>query len=231
ILNVLYVFLLEDCAHAHGAMVNGQKAGTFGDAGCFSFYPTKVMTSCEGGMIITNNELIAEESKCLRTCGQNVDRQAVMLGHNWRLNEMAAIVGKHQLDHLEEFLAKRNQVAKWYEKALGNIDGITLFKTPANFRHSYYKYPLKLLDGIDRLKLGSLLKEKYGIETGHVYYPPCHLQPFYMENFGTREGDLPTSERVLKQVLCLPMHYSVTKENVEYIQDALVSSINELSAK
>jgi dTDP-4-amino-4,6-dideoxygalactose transaminase len=221
-------FLLEDCAHAHGATLDGQKAGTFGDAGCFSFYPTKVMTTCEGGMIITNNELLDEDAKCLRTCGQNVDRQMVMLGHNWRLNEMAAIVGKHQLEHLEELLAKRNEVAKWYEKVLTNIDGITLFRTPSNIRHSYYKYPLKLADGIDRLKLASLLKQKYGIETGNVYYPPCHLQPFYMENFGTREGDLPTSERVLKKVLCLPMHYKITEENIVYIRDALVLSIKEL---
>ena len=225
------LFLVEDCAHAHGAVADGRKAGTFGDAGCFSFYPTKVMTACEGGMITTNNESLAEESKCLRTCGQNSDRQAVMLGHNWRLNEMAAIVGKRQLEHLEEFLAKRNEVAKWYEKALTNIDKITLFRVPSDFRHSYYKYPLKLADGIDRLKLASLLKEKYGIETGHVYYPPCHLQPFYMENFGTREGDLPTSERVLKQVLCLPMHYGVTLENAAYIGDALASSIKELQTE
>ena len=222
------LFLLEDCAHAHGATLNGKKAGTFGNAGCFSFYPTKVMTSCEGGMIITDNESIAEESKCLRSCGQNVNREAVMLGHNWRLNEMAAIVGKHQLDNLEDFLAKRNEVAKCYEAALGNIEGVTLFSVPSNFRHSYYKYPLKLADDIDRLKLVSLLKEKYELEAGHVYYPPCHLQPFYKENFGTREGDLPASERVLKQVLCLPMHYGITKENVDYIAAALVSSIKEL---
>jgi dTDP-4-amino-4,6-dideoxygalactose transaminase len=225
------LFLLEDCAHAHGATAEGRKAGTFGDAGCFSFYPTKVMTSGEGGMIITNMERVYEESRCLRTCGQNVDRQAVILGYNWRLSEMAAIVGKHQLDHLEEFVEKRNEVARWYEQALGNVDGITLFRIPPNYRHSYYKYPLKLADGIDRLKLASMLKEKYGIETGHVYYPPCHLQPFYMENFGTCEGDLPTSERVLKQVLCLPMHYRVTQENVDYIRDAIVSTIDELSSK
>jgi perosamine synthetase len=220
-------FLIEDCAHAHGATIDGRKAGTFGDAGCFSFYPTKVMTSCEGGMIVTSNESLAVESKCLRTCGQNVDRQVVMLGHNWRLNEMAAIVGINQLEHLEEFLAKRNEIAKWYEKSLVNIKGITLFKTPSNFRHSYYKYPVKLAEGIDRLKLGGLLKEKYGVETGHVYYPPCHLQPFYIENFGTKMGDFPTSEQVLKQVLCLPMHYGVTEENVEYIRGALASSIND----
>ena len=223
------LFLLEDCAHAHGATIHGEKAGTFGDAGCFSFYPTKVMTSCEGGMIITNNQVLAEEARCLRTCGQNSERQAVMLGHNWRMNEVTAVIGKHQLENLELFLGKRNQVARWYEKALADIDGITLFKVPANFRHSYYKYPVKLADGIDRLELAGVLKQKYGIETGHVYYPPCHLHRFYVETFGTKEGDFPTAERVLKKVMCLPMHYCVTPQNVEYIRNALASSINELS--
>jgi len=223
------LFLLEDAAHAHGAMIDGKMAGTLGDAGCFSFYPTKVMTTCEGGMIITNNSQLAEQARCLRTVGQDAERKAVMLGHNWRLNEMAAVVGKHQLEHLEDFVIKRNEVAKWYEEALSNVEGISLFKVPSNFRHSYYKYPVKLADGIKREKLGSLLKEKYGVETGHVYYPPCHLQPFYMENFGTKIGDLPVAERVLNKVLCLPMHCGLTKENVDYIHDALVSSINELS--
>ena len=223
------LFLLEDAAHAHGAMIDGRMAGTLGDAGCFSFYPTKVMTTCEGGMIITNNYKLAEEARCLRTVGQNAERKAVMLGHNWRLNEMAAVVGKHQLEYLEKFVIKRNEVARWYEEALRNVEGISLFKTPSNIRHSYYKYPVKLADGIEREKLGFLLKEKYCVETGHVYYPPCHLQPFYMQNFGTQMGDLPVAETVLNKVLCLPMHYGITKENVDYIRNAVVSSINELS--
>jgi dTDP-4-amino-4,6-dideoxygalactose transaminase len=185
------------------------------------------MTACEGGMIITNNEMLAKEAEIVRTCGQNVDRQMVMLGHNWRMNELSAIVGKNQLNHLEEFLAKRNQVAKWYEKALVEVDGVKLFKTPPNFRHSYYKYPVLLADGIDRLKVASLLKNKYGIEAGHIYYPPCHLHPYYMETYGTKRGDYPTAERVLKQVLCLPMHYAVTDENVSYIVESLTSSIKE----
>jgi perosamine synthetase len=224
------LFLIEDAAHAHGAMVDGQKAGTFGDAGCFSFYPTKVMTSGEGGMIITDNLELAEEARCLRNCGQNIERQAVTLGHNWRLSEIAAVVGKHQLAHLEEFLAKRNQVAKWYEEALTGAEGISLFKTPSNSRHSYYKYPIKLADGVDRVRLSGLLKEKYGIETGHVYYPPCHMQPFYMQNFGTQVGDLPTSERVLKQVLCLPMHYGLTMENIKYTCENLLLELSVMLA-
>jgi dTDP-4-amino-4,6-dideoxygalactose transaminase len=222
------LFLLEDAAHAHGAMFDGKKAGALGDMGCFSFYPTKVMTTCEGGMITTDNEELAQTARCLRTIGQNPQRQAVMLGYNWRLNEMAAVVGKHQLAYLEAFVQKRNQVAKWYEAVLGDVDGVSLFKTPANIRHAYYKYPVKLADDISREKLSAALKEQFGVETGHVYYPPCHLQPFYMQNFGTALGDLPVSEKVLNQVLCLPMHYEITQENITYIHDALVSSLNQL---
>jgi perosamine synthetase len=103
------LFLLEDAAHAHGAMLDGQMAGTFGDAGCFSFYPTKVMTSCEGGMVITNNSNLAEEARCRRTCGQNQQKQMVVLGHNWRLSEVGAIIGRYQLENLERFISKRNE--------------------------------------------------------------------------------------------------------------------------
>lgn len=219
------LFLIEDSAHAHGAMLDGQKAGTFGDAGCFSFYPTKVMTSCEGGMILTNDEDFAEEARCLRTCGQNSDRLMVMLGHNWRMNELSAIVGKHQLAHLEEFIEKRNHVARLYEEMLAETPGVTLFEVPSNGRHSYYKFPLKLVEGIDRLKVAAHMKQAFGIETGHVYYPPCHLQPYYKEVFGTKEGDHPNAERTLKQVLCLPMHTALTDENVQYVCESLKSTL------
>ncbi len=224
------LFLIEDSAHAHGAMLDGQKAGTFGDIGCFSFYPTKVMTACEGGMITTNKDDFIDQARCVRTCGQNADRLMVVLGHNWRMSELSAIVGRNQLEHLDEFITKRNQVARWYEETLGDVEGVALFKLSSRFRHSYYKYPLVLADGFDRLKVAALLKEKYQIEPGHVYYPPCHLHPYYMQTYGTRMGDFPAAERVLKQVLCLPMHVGVTKENVDYIRSSLVAAIAE-SAK
>jgi perosamine synthetase len=220
------LFLMEDSAHAHGASLDGQKAGTFGDAGCFSFYPTKVMTSCEGGMIITNDTELAETARCMRTCGQTKDRQVVMLGHNWRLSEMAAIVGKHQLENLDEFIDKRNQIAREYEARLGNVDGLTLFEKPSNVRHSYYKYPVKLNEEINREKLSLMLKQRYGIDTGHVYYPPCHLHPFYLEKYSLK-GKLPVSESVLNQVMCLPMHVGLNLQDVAYVSDALVSSLTE----
>jgi dTDP-4-amino-4,6-dideoxygalactose transaminase len=223
------LFLLEDAAHAHGAIIDGKMAGTLGNAGCFSFYPTKVMTTCEGGMIVTNNPELAEVARCLRTIGQNAERKAVMLGHNWRINELAAVVGKHQLQHLEEFVLRRNEVARLYKEALSNVTSISLFKLPTNTRHSYYKYPVKIEKGIDRAKLGVLLHQKFGIETGYVYYPPCHLQPYYAQNFGSGFGDFPIAEAVLDKILCLPMHCGLTKENVDYINNALISLTSELS--
>ena len=220
------LFLLEDSAHAHGAMLDNQKAGTFGDAGCFSFYPTKVITSCEGGMIITNNEKFAEEARCLRSCGQNEDRQMVMLGHNWRMSEPTAIIGKHQLKALDMFIEKRNQIARQYDEYLSYNSGIELFRFAPNLRHSYYKFPIKLDSRIDRLKVTALLKEDYGVETGQVYYPPCHLHPYYREVFGTKDGDYPNAERVLNHILCLPIHVKLSKENVKYGAEAVVLSIN-----
>ena len=142
---------------------------------------------------------------------------------------MSAVVGKHQLEHLEEFLLKRNQVAKWYQEALANIEGISLFHTPPKSRHSYYKYPVRLADWLSREELAAILKDKYGVETGHVYYPPCHLQPFYMQEFGFKVGNFPIAEQVLNKVMCLPMHCEITQENVEYIAESLATSIRKLS--
>ncbi len=220
------LFLVEDCAHAHGATLDGQKAGTFGDVGCFSFYPTKVMTSCEGGMVISNNQELTEQARIVRTCGQNVDRQMVMLGSNWRLNEVSAVIGRAQLANLEEFLKKRNEVAKQYQTLLTDFGNMAPLYVPPNMRCSYYKYPVFLSEGLNRVKLAAIMKEKYGIETGHVYYPPCHLHPFYKDTFGTKEGDLPISEKVLKQVMCLPIHYNMDGGKVKYITESLAYAIN-----
>lgn len=215
------LFLLEDAAHAHGATIDGEKAGSLGDVGCFSFYSTKVMTTGEGGMITTNNKELTEAALCMRNHGQDSNRRMVMLGHNWRMGEIAAIMGRHQLSNLEAFVRKRNEIARLYERLLADIKEVSLFKTPANIRHSYYKYALKVKDDIDAEELASILKNEYGIETGNIYYPPCHLHPFYRENFRTKEGDVPTSERILKRVICLPMHAGLGKKDVEYVSNAL----------
>lgn len=222
------LFLLEDCAHAHGAMIGNRMAGTLGNAGCFSFYPTKIMTTGEGGMLITDDAALADQARLMRDHGQNSQRLMVTLGHNWCMSEVTAILGKYQLENLESFVIKRNEIAKQYDKSLEAVEGISLFKKPSHIRHSYYKYPLKLGDTIDSKKLAETLKEKFGIETGNLYYPPCHLQPFYRETFGMHEGYAPIAENMLSKVMCLPMHVCITEDQVRYITEALDKSINAL---
>lgn len=221
------LFLIEDAAHAHGAMFDGKKAGTLADAGCFSFYPTKVMTSGEGGMITTADAKLAEQALMMRTHGQNSKKEMVVLGHNWRMSEMAAIIGKHQLENLERFVIKRNEIARQYEKLLAGVKGVELFSVPGNIRHSYYKYPVMLSDNVNRERLAGVLSDKYGVETGNVYDPPCHLQPFYKKNFGTGRGDLPVAEKVLPKVLCLPMHVGLSKSDVAFVCNAVKESVRK----
>lgn len=221
------LFLIEDAAHAHGASIDNVKTGKLADAGCFSFYPTKVMTSGEGGMLVTDNEKLAKEARFMRNHGLDRSRIMVKLGHNWCLSEAGAIIGMHQLEKLEGFLRRRREIAQEYETLLNGVAGVTLFRTPANIKHSYYKYPIRLDPKVDRAKVASALKEKYCIETGSIYYPPCHLHPFFMETYGCKEGDLPVAEAVLKSVLCLPMHPGLTSEDAKYVSQALVNCLPE----
>lgn len=221
------LFLIEDSAHAHGAEINGVKAGTLGDVGAFSFYPTKIMTSGEGGIITTNNSKIAEAARYMRNQGLNKIQLMIMIGHNWRMSEITAIIANNQLKNIEKFLSKRNNIAKKYEEKLSHINEISLFKTPKNIRHSYYKYPIKILNELDVEKLLHLLY-KYNIEIGNSYYPPCHLHPYYKKNFGTKKGDLSVSENILKKVICLPIHFKLTTKKINYILEKLKISINVL---
>ncbi|MDR1993570.1 MAG: DegT/DnrJ/EryC1/StrS family aminotransferase [Nitrososphaerota archaeon] len=222
------LFLIEDAAHAHGATIDQKKSGNLCDGGAFSFYPTKVMTTGQGGMITTNNSEMAVVAQKMRDHGLNSERIMVMLGDNWCMSEITAILGKYQLANLERFIERRNEIAKHYTCSLSKTDSISLFQTPKNIRHSYYKYPIKL-NNIDRNKVILVLKKDFGIDTGGIYYPPCHLHPWYLSNFKTQKNSLPVSETVLKDVLCLPIHLGLTNKTVDYIIDSLNTCLLRLS--
>lgn len=222
------LFLMEDAAHAHGAMIDGKKAGSLGDVGSFSFFPTKVMTSCEGGMITTDDHKLAHMARVIRAHGMDKELgQAVRLGYNWRMHELSAVVGLHQLRQLESFIKKRGEIAKKYKIGLKKIDGVKSFFTPSNIRHSYYKFPMYVENEIDPGKLAAFLKSDFHISTGNIYYPPCHLHPLYKELFKYKEGDLPVSERVLKRVIALPMHVLLTTSDVDRVLKALRISVEK----
>jgi len=218
------LFLLEDAAHAHGSSLNGEKAGNLGEVGCFSFYPTKVITAGEGGMITTNNKEIWEKALILRDQGKASfsGNQIVELGSNWRMSELHAIVGLYQLRRLEEFIERRNKIAQRYDERLTKINGVKPLRIPQNVRSNYYKYIAFLDPAIDREKLKDCLKKRCGVAlSGEVYDPPCHLQPLYKRLLGFHEGKYPNAETIAKRHICLPLYTQMTNEEVEYVLNSL----------
>ena len=223
------LFLIEDAAHAHGATIDGQKAGNLGDAGSFSFFPSKVMTTGEGGMITTNDEKMAEKARSMRHHGVgNAKGELVRLGYNWRMSEVNAILGIYQLRRLEEFLKKRNHIAKMYASLLKKVERTNVVSVPSNFRHSYYKYPVILDKGIDRNALVNKMKMNHNIGIGTIYWPPCHLQPVYRDLFDFKEGMFPVAEDVLNRTIALPIFVEMTNEEVEYVVNCLSKEIKKM---
>ncbi len=225
------LFLMEDVAHAHGATFKGQKAGSLGDAGCFSFYPTKVMTTSTGGMITTNDNSLAEYAISLRHHGVDRDlndnvvgrdlNNIVNLGNDWLMDEISAAIGIYQLRTLETNIRQRNEIARKYTDALSNLEGVKPFEVPPHIRHSYYKYPVLLSKVIDKQEFVIKMKADYGISVGSVYDPLCHLQPIYQQLFGFRRGMFPVAEATLARVVCLPMFQQMTEQEVTYVLQSL----------
>lgn len=216
------LFLLEDAAHAHGSALNGQQAGTFGVSASFSFYPTKVMTSGEGGMIATNALKIRDEAIMYRDQGKSGFDANVhdKLGYNWRMSEIHAILGLSQLARLQEFIASRTRIATIYDDGLKSIQRITPVVLPGNVKSNYYKYVALLDDDVDRERLKARLRQEYGIGlSGEVYELPCHLQPIFKGKYAV--GDFPTAEDICKRHICLPVFASMTKEEAHYVLASL----------
>jgi dTDP-4-amino-4,6-dideoxygalactose transaminase len=224
------IFLIEDAAHAHGSTINQKPAGALGDAGCFSFYPTKVMTTGEGGMITTDNNEIAEKARILRDQGkENFNSNIIVeLGYNWRLPEINAAIGLTQLKRLPEIIEKRNAIAKYYDDALEKTDGIKPLKTPSNILNNYYKYVAFLDEDLDREKLKEKLRAEGVKCSGEVYWPPLHLQPVYKRLLGTKEGDFPNAEDACKRMLCLPLYAQMTIEDAQYVVEKLREIMSEV---
>ena len=222
------LFLFEDAAHAHGSSFGGQMAGTFGFAGSFSFYPTKVITSGEGGMIITDDDAIADEARTYRDQGKagftaNVHTR---LGYNWRMSEPHAAIGLAQLKRLPEFIEHRQRIAAIYDEGLTSLP-LTPVAIPDEASCNYYKYAAYLPDGIDRGALKKLLRETYGVGlSGEVYELPLNRQPVF-EQWVDR--DLPNAERICARHICLPTSAVMTDEQASIVIESLDAALRQLS--
>ncbi len=222
------VVLIEDAAHAHGATFNGKQAGTLGLAGSFSFYPTKVLVTAEGGMITTDDETIYRKAVSLRDHGRAPDdpNNHVEIGYNWRFSELHAVLGIQQMKKAKAILVGRRKIAGWYDKKLEGVKGIKKVVIPANVKSSYYKYIVFLDDNIDRETIKKKLAEKYNVYlTGEVYSHPCHSQPAFKKYPDTVANDpkdtFPNTEYVAKKHICLPIYPGLSEAEIDYIVDSL----------
>jgi dTDP-4-amino-4,6-dideoxygalactose transaminase len=222
------LFLVEDAAHAHGSALNGKFAGTFGVASAFSFYPTKVITCGEGGIILTDDEEIYKEALVYRDQGKAgfYGNFHIRMGYNWRMSELHAIVGLAQLRRLDEFISQREKIARIYDEGLKNIDGISPLPIPPGVRCCYYKYIAILDKGIDRDALKKKLKEEYGVSlSGEVYDTPLHKQPVFE---GYANGEYPVAEDICSRHICLPIYSNMTEEEANYVLESLRKAIEEV---
>jgi dTDP-4-amino-4,6-dideoxygalactose transaminase len=213
--------VIEDACQAHGASIKNKKVGSFG-TGCFSFYPTKNMTTGEGGMITTNSKEIYEKAKLLRNHGMKLRYHHEILGFNFRMTEIAAAIGIEQLKKLDFFNEKRIKNAEFYNKNIKK-EGIILPKVRKNYKHVFHQYTLRITEKCTKTReeIMEILK-KEGIQTS-IYYPlPIYKQKPYLD-LGFNE-ELPVTERLCKEVLSIPVHPALTKKDLVKI----VNLINSL---
>jgi len=223
------LFLIEDAAHAHGSTFHGKQAGSLSDSGCFSFYPTKVMTTGEGGMVTTSSQAISSRAKTLRDQGKKSfeSSEVVDIGYNWRMDEISAAMGILQLKRLPAIVERRNQIAAVYNRLLKKTDRIRLVVPPEGSLSNYYKYVVVLEEGIDRDRFKQKLR-LMGVNCGgEVYYPPCHLQPVYRTLLGTREGQFPIAEELACRMVCLPMFTQLSDDQARYVCEKVAEVLEE----
>ena len=213
--------LVEDSAQAHGAEYKGQKAGSMGTLGCFSFYATKNMITGEGGMVTTNDEKLADKMRLIRSHGEIKKYTHSILGYNYRMTDLYATIGLVQLTKLDKFNEKRRENAKLLSKGVQSIKGLTAPYVDKDVKHVFHQYVVRTQDefSMNRNELSTCLAGK-GVGSA-VHYPiPIYRQPLYME-LGYGKQNCPNTEDTCKRVLSLPVHPLVNKEDIDYILAAL----------
>jgi perosamine synthetase len=213
------LLMIEDACQAHGAEYKGKKAGSF-TTGCFSFYPTKNITTGEGGMITTNDIGMFEQYRLLRSHGQEQRYFHTTLGYNFRMTEMAAAIGLGQLKKLDEFNSKRIDNARILTEAISAVKGLKPPVVLSGRKHVYHQFTIRVTPDypLTRDELKKYLEDR-GIGCA-IHYPlPIHRQPLY-QKLGYTDS-LPEAEKASREVLSLPVHPSVSHDDLKFIIEAL----------
>ena len=222
------ITLVEDACESIGSVANGRKAGTFGDAAVLSFCGNKVITTGEGGMVVTNSGELSEKLKLVRSHGRlekepyfltNKSLDYIELGFNWRMPTMVAALGIAQMNKLDKVVEMRRKIAARLTSEFQNIDEVIPPEEPKGFRHIYQMYTIRVKSGKRRRDALRDFMSKKGIIT-KVYFDPIHLTYFYRQ-MGHKEGELPVTEKVSGEVITLPIYPTMTDEEIEYLSSSV----------
>lgn len=217
------LLVIEDAAEAHGAEYKGKRVGCLGDVGCFSFYANKIITTGEGGMVVTNNEKIAEMARLLRDQAFEPKRFLHRyIGFNYRMTNLQAAIGVAQMELIDESVETRRRNAKLYNSLLKDVKGITLPPEALWAKNVYWMYTVLVEDsfGMGRDELMERLREK-GIDTRSAFYP-IHTQPVYAKQY--KGEKYPVAEELGRKGINLPSGNTLTKEQIEFVATAVISA-------
>ena len=224
------LLLIEDAAEALGATVQGKKVGSVADSSIFSFCGNKVLTTGEGGAVVTNSREIYEKIKLIRSHGRvdniryfdnPLEANYITIGYNWRMSSLTAALGISQISKLDKIIKMRQDNANYISSKLSKYSEIQVPKPPSGYEHIYQMFTIKLPDKKTRDDLHQHLIKKRIFSK--VYFNPIHLNSFYMQYFGTKKDSLPITEKLSQQILTLPIYPNMTSEEKEY----LIASIFE----
>jgi len=226
------LLLIEDSCEALGSEYKGKKAGRFGVAGAFAFYPNKQITTGEGGMIVTDDKKLAAACRSMRNQGRGGDQkwlEHVRLGFNYRISDINCALGIAQMGRIDILIKKREEVRRLYQNAFKDVEEIELPQSRKDVKTSWFVYVVRLKPGFSLGRRDQILSglRKKNIACSN-YFPPIHLQPLYRKSFGYRSGDFPVTEDISRRVIALPFYNQLTPKDIRYIMNSLKTVIQKI---
>ncbi len=224
--------VVEDSCEGLGSELGRRKVGTFGAVSTFAFYPNKQITTGEGGMILTDNDAIADMCVSLRNQGRGKGGGWLAherLGYNYRLSDINCALGIVQLSRNDEFVAKRRRVADMYLRRLAGDNRLIVPREPADSVMSWFVYVIRLADRYTLEQRNAILRKMLdrGVQVSN-YFPPVYLQPFMADELNHKEGDFPITDAVCRSTIALPFHNNLTEGEVDFVCGQLVECLAEI---